>query len=70
MIRSLMENKSIYYDNLANFSDKLPIIQSFYYLILITKNKIQAPIESWTKQWLELSDRNYCIITKITIYRK
>ena len=63
--RSLTENKSIYYDNWQIFSDKLPTHTKFL-LFDFNHEAIQAPIESWTKQWLELSDRNYCISQRLS----
>ena len=59
-----MENKSVYYDNWQMFSDKLPIDTKFYYLIIIMSNS--RPIESWTKEWLEISNKHYCISQRLS----
>ncbi len=63
--RSLRENKSVYYDNWQMFSDKLPIDTKFL-LFDYNHEAIQAPIESWTKEWLEISNKHYCISQRLS----
>ena len=62
--RSLSVSKSIYYDNWQIFSDKFPTHTKFL-VFDFNHEAIQAPIESWTKEWLELSERHYCITQRL-----